>query len=147
MAKKQKAPQAQSRKLSLRDGNPSGSYRTSSVRLTSFPIWFSILSLRLQPSSLLCRQLVEACGKFFVDASKTAVRKDGDNISAAKFGTDGFDDCVGIREEACWSAVLLDLRGERREFEALILGDGLGTENSGNDYFIGLRQTAGQIAL
>ena len=93
------------------------------------------------------RQFAQARRKFLVDAAEAAVGEDGDDISAAQFRSDGLDDGVGIGQKARAAAILLDLSGKSRQFEALIFGDGLGAEDSGDDYFIGMRQAAREIAL
>src|SRR5690348_3085920 len=79
---------------------------------------------RRAPGSLLLRQLLQARGELLVDAAEASIGEDRDYITAAKFGGDGLHDRIGISQKARGTAVVLDLRCQRRQFEALIFGNG-----------------------
>ena len=85
--------------------------------------------------------------QFFVNTAESAVGKNRYDIARAHFRGDGFDDLVGVCNQASTAAVVLDIGGELGQLQALIFWNSFRSENAGDDNFVCNREAPCKISL
>src|SRR5262249_19150602 len=90
---------------------------------------------------------LEALWQLLINATKTAIGKDRNDIPGTHLGPRSSDDRVDISNHASPAALLPNQSGDSVEIEALVLRNRIRLEDRGDYGFVGEREAVGKILL